>query len=88
MKSLYIGNLPFTATEDELRTLFAAYGTVESIRLMMDRETGRPRGFGFVEMADSHADRAAQDLNGTLLGGRALRINPAEPRNNKPATRW
>jgi RNA recognition motif-containing protein len=74
--------------EDELRTLFTAYGTVESIRLMMDRETGQPRGFGFVEMADSHADRAVQELNGTVLGGRALRINPAEPRNSKPTKGW
>lgn len=88
MKSLYVGNLPFTATEDELRVLFATYGTVESIRLMTDRETGQPRGFGFVEMADNHADRAAQELNGTLLGGRALRVNPAEQRNSKPARRW
>lgn len=88
MKSLYVGNLPFTATEDELRSLFAGYGTVESLRLVTDRETGQPRGFGFVEMADNEAARAIQGLNGTDFGGRALRINEAQPRTGKPAKRW
>jgi len=88
MKSIYVGNLPFSASEDELKALFAAYGTVESIRLVMDRDTGQPRGFGFVEMADNEAARAIQELNGKDLGGRALRINEAQPRGQKPSRRW
>ena len=87
MKSLYVGNLPFTASEEELRSLFSDYGTVESVRLVMDRETGRPRGFGFVEMADSDAARAIQELNGTDFGGRTLRINEAQKRPQKPTRR-
>jgi len=83
MKSIYVGNLPFTATEDEVRDLFAAFGDVDSVRLMTDRETGRPRGFGFVKMAAQDADAAIQALNGKQLGGRSLRINEAEDR--KPA---
>ena len=88
MKSLYVGNLPFSASEDEVRELFAPYGTVESIRLVMDRDTGRPRGFGFVEMADDEAARAIQELNGTDFGGRTLRINEAERRPQKSSRRW
>ncbi len=88
MKSLYVGNLPFSASEDEVRDLFSPYGTVESIRLVTDRETGRPRGFGFVEMADDEAARAIQELNGTDFGGRTLRINEAERRPQKPSRRW
>ena len=80
MKSIYVGNLPFSATEDEVRDLFAAYGNVESVRLMTDRETGRPRGFGFVKMASDDADAAIEALNGKDLGGRSLRINEAEER--------
>lgn len=83
MKSIYVGNLPFTATEDEVRDLFAAYGEVDSVRLMSDRETGRPRGFGFVKMGAQDADAAIQALNGKNFGGRDLRINEAEDR--KPA---
>ena len=88
MKSLYVGNLPFTVSEEELRALFADYGTVEAVRLVMDRETGRPRGFGFVEMADSDAARAIQELNGTEFGGRTLRINEAQKRPQKSSRRW
>ena len=89
MKSLYVGNLPFTANEDEIRVLFAAYGTVESIRLITNRDTGEPRGFGFVEMADNEASRAIQELNGKDFGGRALRINEAERRpQRRSARRW
>ena len=87
MKSIYVGNLPFNATEDEVRDLFAAHGTVEAVRLMTDRETGRPRGFGFVEMADGDAARAIQALNGTELGGRSLRINEAQPKGKRPGRR-
>ena len=88
MKSIYVGNLPFSATETEIRDLFAPHGTVESVRLMTDRETGRPRGFGFVEMADGDAARAIQALNGTDLGGRSLRINEAQPKGKRPTRRW
>ncbi len=94
MKSIYVGNLPFTATEDEVRDLFAAYGEVDSVRLMSDRETGRPRGFGFVKMGAQDADAAIQALNGKNFGGRDLRINEAEdrkPMGQRPArngSRW
>jgi RNA recognition motif-containing protein len=78
MAKIYIGNLPFTATEDQVRALFAAHGTVESVALPTDRETGRPRGFGFVEMSQSDASRAIQAVNGQSLDGRALRVNEAQ----------
>jgi RNA recognition motif-containing protein len=80
MAKIYVGNLPFTATEAEIRTLFSAHGTVESVTLPVDRETGRPRGFGFVEMSQSDASRAIQNLNGTDMGGRSLKINEAQDR--------
>jgi RNA recognition motif-containing protein len=80
MKSIYMGNLPFTASEDELRELFGRYGDVDSVRLMTDRDTGRPRGFGFVSMPDEDADAAIKALDGTSFGGRNLRINEAEER--------
>ena len=84
MTKLYVGNLPFTATEDTVRTLFAVHGTVEKISLISDRDTGRPRGFGFVEMSNSDASRAMQALNGQDFEGRALKINEAQerPRSN------
>lgn len=90
MKSIYVGNLPFTATEDEVQELFAAYGNVDSVRLITDRETGRPRGFGFVRMDAADADAAIQALNGKEMGGRSLRINEAEERKPRPAggARW
>jgi RNA recognition motif-containing protein len=78
MTKLYVGNLPFTATEDSVRALFAPHGTVESLSLVTDRETGSPRGFGFVEMANADAARAMQALNGVDFNGRALRINEAQ----------
>jgi RNA recognition motif-containing protein len=78
MAKIYVGNLPFSATEDEIRTLFAAHGTVESVSLPTDRETGRPRGFGFVEMSQADASRAIQNLNGVEMGGRALKVNEAQ----------
>src|SRR5580698_6158409 len=80
MAKIYVGNLPFTATEDELRTLFAAHGIVESVALPVDRDTGRPRGFGFVEMSQSDASRAIQNVNGVDMGGRPLRVNEAQDR--------
>ena len=80
MKKLYVGNLPFTATEDEVRDLFAQHGTVHSVALINDRETGRPRGFGFVEMDDEAAMTAVQKLDGADMGGRPLRVNEAQER--------
>jgi RNA recognition motif-containing protein len=80
MTKIYVGNLPFSATESEVRELFAQHGTVESVSLITDRDTGRPRGFGFVEMARADASKAIQNLNGKELGGRALRVNEAQER--------
>jgi RNA recognition motif-containing protein len=78
MAKIYVGNLPFSATEDQVRALFEAHGKVESISLPSDRETGRPRGFGFVEMSSGDAARAIQAVNGQSLDGRALRVNEAQ----------
>jgi RNA recognition motif-containing protein len=75
---LFVGNLPFTATEDSVRALFAPHGTVEKIALITDRDTGRPRGFGFVEMSNADAARAMQALNGKDFEGRALKVNEAQ----------
>ena len=80
MTKLYVGNLPFTASEDSVRALFAPHGTVERISLITDRDTGRPRGFGFVEMSNADASRAMQALNGQDFDGRALKINEAQER--------
>ncbi|MDX2115577.1 MAG: RNA-binding protein, partial [Planctomycetota bacterium] len=78
---LYVGNLPFTCSEDELRDLFSAHGDVASATLVMDRETGRPRGFGFVEFNDDTQARAAiEAVNGQNFGGRTLTVNEARPR--------
>ena len=79
-KSLYVGNLPWSATEDEVRNLFAGHGNVSSVKLVSDRETGRARGFGFVEMDDADASAAVEALNGTNFGGRTLRVNEARPK--------
>ena len=81
MTKIYVGNLPFSATENEVRELFAQHGTVESVSLITDRDTGRPRGFGFVQMSQADASRAIQNLNGKDLGGRPLRVNEAQERN-------
>ena len=78
MSKIYVGNLPFSATEESVRALFAQNGTVESVALINDRETGRPRGFGFVEMPRADAQRAIQSLNGTDMGGRPLKVNEAQ----------
>ncbi len=80
MTKLYVGNLPFTATEATVRELFAPHGAVEKISLITDRDTGNPRGFGFVEMSNADAARAMQALNGTDFGGRSLKINEAQER--------
>ena len=80
MAKIYVGNLPFTATDAEIRTLFSQHGTVESVTLPTDRDTGQPRGFGFVEMTQADAARAIQNLNGKDMGGRPLRVNEAQER--------
>lgn len=78
---MYVGNLSFNTTEDELRELFSQHGEVTSVSLVNDRETGRPRGFGFVEMADNaQAQAAIAALNGTSFGGRDLTVNEARPK--------
>jgi RNA recognition motif-containing protein len=80
-KKLYVGNLPFTTTDAELRKLFEQHGTVDRVNVIMDRETGRPRGFAFVEMAqESEAASAPRALDGQNVGGRALRVNEASDR--------
>lgn len=81
-KKIFVGNLPFSATEDEVRALFEKFGDVESVNLVTDRETGRPRGFGFVEMS-SGADEAIQAIDKTQLGGRTLNVNEARPREDR-----
>ncbi len=85
-KRIYVGNLPFSATEDEIRGLFGEFGTVASIHLVTDRETGRPRGFGFVEMEDG-ADEAIEALHQKDMGGRSLTVNEARPRTER-RDRW
>lgn len=77
-KKLYVGNLSFNTTEDELRNVFGAYGEVHSVALITDRETGRLRGFGFVEMDDEGAKAAIQGIDGTEVGGRTLKVNEAQ----------
>jgi cold-inducible RNA-binding protein len=82
VKNIFVGNLDFGATEDSIRGLFETYGTVERVNLLTDRDTGRPRGFGFVEMTDSaEAGRAIAGLNGKDLGGRAITVNEARPKS-------
>jgi cold-inducible RNA-binding protein len=79
-KKLYVGNLPFDSTEEQLNTMFGALGTVTSAKIIMDKYTGRSRGFGFVEMAnDAEADAAVQKLNGTSAGSRQIVVNEARP---------
>ncbi len=84
---LYVGNLPFSAQEEELKNYFAPYGEVVSVNLIMDRETGRMRGFGFVEMDDEGAKAAIEALDGKPFGGRNLRINEAQERAPRPPRR-
>src|SRR6202044_2346216 len=84
MKNIFVGNLNFGATEDAVRALFEAYGTVERVSIVTDRETGQARGFGFVEMsANADADRAIAELNGRELDGRALNVNEARPKTER-----
>jgi RNA recognition motif-containing protein len=84
MKNIYVGNLDFKVTEDELRQAFAAYGQVDNVTILKDRDTGQPRGFGFVEMAnDEEAEKAINGMNGAQLGKRALNVNEARPKVNR-----
>jgi RNA recognition motif-containing protein len=81
MKNIFVGNLSFSAPEDAVRSMFAEYGTVDRVNIVTDRDTGRSKGFGFVEMSnDAEAERAIKSLNGQELGGRALTINEARPK--------
>ena len=84
MKNIFVGNLSFGATEDSLRALFEAHGTVSRVNIVTDRDSGQPRGFGFVEMAnDAEGERAIAALNGTDLDGRTLSINEARPKTER-----
>jgi RNA recognition motif-containing protein len=80
MAKIYVGNLPFSANEATVRDLFAAHGSVETVALINDRETGKPRGFGFVEMSSDDAAKAINALNGQDFGGRPLKVNAAQER--------
>lgn len=90
--NIFVGNLAYSATDQDLRQLFEQYGVVDKVNLITDRDTGRPRGFGFVEMPDSQAAKAAiQGLQGKELGGRAITVNeakPREPRREPRQARW
>src|SRR3979409_2667655 len=97
MKNIFVGNLNFGATEEAVRSMFEAYGTVEKVNLITDRDTGQARGFGFVEMSvNADADRAIAELNGKELDGRTLNINAARPKTGRsfvggsrqPNNRW
>jgi len=82
--NIYVGNLSYSMSEDELRAAFAAHGEVSSVKILTDRETGRSRGFGFVEMPNhSEGETAINQLNGKEVGGRALRVNEARPRERR-----
>lgn len=88
MTTIYVGNLPFSSSEEDIRELFAPYGTVQSVKLITDRDTGRPRGFGFVEMDGGDAASAIAALNGQEFGGRSLRINEARERTERRPKRF
>ena len=80
--NIFVGNLPFSASETDLRGLFAEYGEIESVAIITDRDTGRSRGFGFVELAaDARADDAIRDLDGSSMDGRTIKVNQAKPRS-------
>jgi cold-inducible RNA-binding protein len=86
MKNIFVGNLSFGATEGAVRTMFEAYGSVERVSIITDRDTGQAKGFGFVEMsANAEADRAIAELNGRDLDGRALNVNEARPKTDRPS---
>ncbi len=84
MTTIYVGNLPFSATDQDVKVLFERHGQVQSVKLVNDRETGKPRGFGFVEMGSAEAQAAIQALNGYQMNGRPLRVNEAQERPARP----
>lgn len=84
MTTIYVGNLPFSATEQDVRVLFERHGKVDSVKLINDRETGKPRGFGFVDMPPNEAQSAIHALNGYQMNGRPLRVNEAQERPQRP----
>lgn len=88
MKKIYVGNLPWSADEASLRELFSTVGEVQSAAVITDRETGRSRGFGFIEMNDADAIKAIEQLNGRELNGRELRVNEARERPNRGGGRF
>ena len=88
MKKIYIGNLPWSATDASLRDAFATFGDVQSASVVTDRETGRSRGFGFVEMDAADADKAISELDGRDLDGRAMRVNEARPKERRERSNW
>lgn len=88
MKKIYIGNLPWSATDASLRDAFATFGDVQSASVVTDRETGRSRGFGFVEMDAADADKAISELDGRDLDGRAMRVNEARPKERRERSDW
>ncbi len=87
-KNIYVGNLSWDTTEEGLRAQFEQYGTVDSAKIITDRDTGRSRGFGFVEMDTEGGEAAIAALNGTNLDGRDIKVNEAKPREPRPPRRW
>lgn len=86
MKNIFVGNLSFGVTEESVRSLFAAHGTVDRVSIVTDRDSGQPRGFGFVEMAnDGEGLKAIAAINGTDLDGRTLNVNEARPKTDRPS---
>ena len=83
LKTLYVGNLVYAVTRDELKELFSQFGEVSSVKLINDRESGKPKGFGFVEMEDNEALAAIEKFNGSEYGGRTLKVNEANPKKTK-----
>jgi RNA recognition motif-containing protein len=84
MTTIYVGNLPFNATEQDVKVLFERHGKVDSVKMINDRETGKPRGFAFVDMGSAEAQAAIQGLNGYQMNGRPLRVNEAQERAPRP----
>ena len=83
--NIYVGNMPYSMTDAEVKELFGAYGTVDTVRIVMDRDSGRPKGFAFVEMSNAGEAKAAiEAINGSEVGGRALVVNEARPREDRP----
>lgn len=85
--NIYVGNLPWSASEEEVRDTFSQYGSVNSVKLISDRDTGRPRGFGFVEMDPQAGENAIRELDGSSFGGRSIKVNQARPRTER-SPRW